>query len=152
MPHSKRNIRVAGAAARTPWPGGKPRRTTGRVDRTHCVHYNSFMKSPAETAAFLTRVARALAADRVRITWKADDELGELGWSHDDALYQLAALVSDDLLDTEPSRHPDFTLIWVFCPPLPDDDDGSFLWIRLAERTDETFIVSFHLAQGDPWR
>jgi hypothetical protein len=65
---------------------------------------------------------------------------------------QLAALVSDDLLDTEPSRHPDFTLIWVFCPPLPDDDDGSFLWIRLAERTDETFIVSFHLAQGDPWR
>ena len=109
------------------------------------------MPSRSETIAFLARVSRALAADRVRITWKADDEIADLGWSHADALDQLAALLPDDLLNTEPSRHPDFAVIWIFCPVLPEEDD-TFLWIRLAERTDETFVVSFHPALGDPWR
>jgi hypothetical protein len=113
--------------------------------------YKSFMPSRPEIFAFLSRVARALAADSVRITWKADDEIADLGWSHADALNLLAVLVPDDLLDTEPSRHPEFALIWVFCPALPEDDD-TFLWIRLAERSDETFVVSFHPAAGDPWR
>ncbi len=87
----------------------------------------------------------------MRVTWKAADEIAALGWSHADALDQLASLVPDDLLDTEPSRHPDFALIWIFCPALHDPHD-TFLWIRLAERADETFVVSFHPASGDPWR
>ena len=68
-----------------------------------------------------------------------------------DALDQLAALLPDELLNTEPSRYPDFAIIWIFCPALPEEDD-TFLWIRLAERSDETFVVSFQPALRDPWR
>jgi hypothetical protein len=80
------------------------------------------MPSRSETIAFVarvSRVSRALATDRVRITWKADDEIADLGWSHTDALDQLAALLPDDLPNTEPSRHPDFALIWIFVRSSP---------------------------------
>ena len=40
--------------------------------------------------AFLDRLATALATARVRFTWKADDELADLGWSTADATEALA--------------------------------------------------------------
>ena len=99
--------------------------------------------------AFLDRLATALATARVRFTWKADDELAELGWSTGDARDVLAALTVADFLRNEPSRSVDFTLIWVFCPLLPELD--RYLWIRLAEDVGGTLVISFHLAERDPW-
>jgi hypothetical protein len=101
------------------------------------------------TTAFLTRLALAIAEGRVRVTWKADVEIAELGWSRQDAFDELSALAAADLLRTEPGKHPDFRRIWVFCPLAAELEE--FLWIRLAERDDHTFLVSFHLAEGDPW-
>ena len=67
---------------------------------------------------FLDRLADALGSSRLRITWKADDEISELGWSRQDALDQLAILNVEDLLRTEPSKSLDFGTIWVFAPLL----------------------------------
>ena len=100
-------------------------------------------------SAFLDRLAAALLASQVRFTWKADDELAELGWSTADAREALADLTAADFLRTEPSRSVDFTLIWVFCPLLPELD--RYLWIRLAEDAAGTLVISFHLAARDPW-
>lgn len=111
--------------------------------------YNTSMPPRDQTTAFLHRLVAALDEDRIEITWKADDEIAALGWSRQDALSQLRGLDLTDLLRTEPSKNPDFHLIWVFCP-FAWDLDG-YLWIRLAERADRTFLVSFHLAEGDPW-
>lgn len=99
--------------------------------------------------AFLDRLTTALATARVRFTWKADDELADLGWSTADATDVLAALTVADFLRTEPSRSVDFTIIWVFCPLIPELD--RHLWIRLAEDTGGTLVISFHLAERDPW-
>ena len=107
------------------------------------------MASRPDVAAFLDRLAVALAESRVRLTWKADDEVAELGWSDGDALSEIAALSSRDLLRTEPSQSVDFTVIWVFCPLVPELD--RYLWIRLAEDTRGTIVISFHLAERDPW-
>ncbi|MBI4701311.1 MAG: type II toxin-antitoxin system MqsR family toxin [Deltaproteobacteria bacterium] len=107
------------------------------------------MASRDETGTFLERLRQARAASAVRITWKADDEIAEIGWSRRDALDQLAALTEEDLLRTEPANHADFETIWVFCPLAPELD--RHLWIRLAEREHHTLLVSFHLAEGDPW-
>lgn len=90
------------------------------------------MASRPDVAAFLDRLTVALAESRVRLTWKADDEVAELGWSDIDALSEIAALASGDLLRTEPSQSVDFTLIWVFCPLVAELD--LHLWIHLAER------------------
>lgn len=111
--------------------------------------YNPFVPSHDAVAAFLDRLSTALATDRVQITWKALDELAALGWSHQDALAQLALLQPEDLLRTEPSRSPDFGTIWVFCPLAWEADQ--FLWIRLTERGDANLLISFHFARGDPW-
>jgi hypothetical protein len=105
--------------------------------------------SRSDVAAFLERLAAALDSSRVRLTWKAEDEIAELGWSRQDALDQLALLEPGELLRTEPSNSPDFDLIWVFCPLVWELD--RHLWIRLTERHDHTIVVSFHLAEGDPW-
>lgn len=99
--------------------------------------------------AFLDRLATALATARVRFTWKADDDLADLGWSTADATEALAALTVADFLRTEPSRSIDFTIIWVFCPLVPELD--RYLWIRLAEDAGGTLVISFHLAERDPW-
>jgi hypothetical protein len=107
------------------------------------------MPSEPDVAAFLARLAVAIEEERVRFTWKADDEVAELGWSDADALREIAALVVGDLLRTEPSRSVDFTLIWVFCPLAAEID--RHLWIRLAEDTRGTIVISFHLAERDPW-
>jgi hypothetical protein len=98
---------------------------------------------------FLKRRVGALDDDRVRITWKADDEIAALGWSRCDALQQLRALAPADFLRDEPAKNQDFKTIWVFCPFAWDLE--CHLWIRLAERADRTFLVSFHPAEGDPW-
>ena len=107
------------------------------------------MPAAPEVAAFLSRLAVAIGEARVRFTWKADDEVAELGWSDDDALGELALLTAGELLRTEASRSIDFTLIWVFCPLAAELD--RYLWIRLAEDTCGTFVISFHLAERDPW-
>lgn len=107
------------------------------------------MPPTSEVAAFLRRLAVAIEEARVRFTWKADDEVAELGWSDADALLEIAALSSVDLLRTEPSRSADFTLIWVFCPLASELD--RYLWIRLAEEANGTIVISFHLAERDPW-
>ncbi len=110
------------------------------------------MPSRSETIAFLARVARALATDRVRITWKADDEIADLGWSHTDRRARPARRVAPRRAPQHRAvAAPRLPLIWIFCPALPDEDD-TFLWIRLAERSDETFVVSFQPALRDPWR
>jgi hypothetical protein len=62
---------------------------------------------------------------------------------------ELAARVAEDLLRTEPSRSADFVLIWVFCPLVVELD--RHLWIRLAEDASGTIVISFHLAESDPW-
>jgi len=100
-------------------------------------------------SSFLDRLTTALAESRVRFTWKAEDEILELGWSDADARDVLAHLTTGDFLRTEPSRSVDFTLIWVFCPLLPELD--RHLWIRFAEDTGGTLVIRFHLAAGDPW-
>lgn len=107
------------------------------------------MSSDDAAAAFLTRLKAAIDDSRVRFTWKADDEIAELGWSRQDALDQLALLAVDELLRTDPPRSADFGPVWVFCPLAWDLD--RYLWIRLTEGVDHTFLISFHLAQGDPW-
>jgi hypothetical protein len=107
------------------------------------------MPPDRDAAPFLLRLAVALENSRVRVTWKADDEIASLGWSRRDALDQLTVLAPEDLLRTEPSKSPDFDTIWVFCPLAWEHD--RYLWIRLSERTDHTFVISFHLAEGDPW-
>ena len=107
------------------------------------------MSTTRSTRAFLRRFTAALSEGRVRITWKADDEIATLGWSRQDALDQLAALEARDLLRTEASNHPDFQTIWVFCPLLWALE--RHLWIRLCERADHVFLISFHLAERDPW-
>ncbi len=61
----------------------------------------------------------------------------------------LAALNVADFLRSEPSRSVDFTVIWVFCPLVPELD--RHLWIRLAEDAGGTLVISSHLAEGDPW-
>ena len=119
------------------------------MDKTDICAYNRVVPAALRVAAFLARLATALASERVRITWKADEELVELGWSHEDALARLALLSAGDLLRTEEARDPGCSTIWVFCPPAWEID--RHLWIRLAESADETFVVSFHPARGDPW-
>ena len=107
------------------------------------------MPPSSDVTAFLLRLVGALESERVRFTWKADDEIAALGWSRGDALDQLMLLASSDLLRTEPAREPGFTTIWVFCPLAWELDHH--LWIRLSESDDHTFLISFHLAEGDPW-
>lgn len=75
--------------------------------------------------------------------------MAALGWSDADALREIAALSARDLLRTEPSRSVDFTLIWVFCPLAGELD--RYLWIRLSEDASGTIVISFHLAERDPW-
>jgi hypothetical protein len=99
--------------------------------------------------AFLDRLATAVATARVRFTWKAGDELADLGWSTADAADVLAGLTVADFLRAEPSSSVDFTIIWVFCPLVPELD--RHLWIRLAEDGAGTLVISFHLAERDPW-
>lgn len=111
--------------------------------------YNQFMALRDQATIFLNRLVAALDEDRVQITWKADDEIAALGWSRQDALSQLRALDSADLLRTEPAKSVDFDVIWIFCPFVWDLE--GHLWIRLTERADRSFLVSFHLAEGDPW-
>ncbi len=72
-----------------------------------------------------------------------------LGWSVEDVLAQLAALEPAELLRTEPARSAEFELIWVFCPLVWEVDQH--LWIRVAENVDGTVVISFHLAERDPW-
>ena len=43
----------------------------------------------------------------------------------------------------------EFELIWVFCPLVWEVDQH--LWIRVAENVDGTVVISFHLAERDPW-
>lgn len=102
-----------------------------------------------DVPALLRRLSAALRTSRVRFTWKAEDEFTELGWSHRDALDELAALTPSDFLRTEVSRSADVACIWVFCPLLPEREE--FLWIRLAEDAAGTIVISFHLAERDPW-
>jgi hypothetical protein len=102
-----------------------------------------------DAGAFLVRLAVAIEEGRVRITWKAADELAELGWSEADALQEIAALRSTDVLRTETPRSVDFTLIWVFCPLVAEVD--RHFWIRMAEAAHGTIVISFHLAERDPW-
>lgn len=107
------------------------------------------MPPAPDVAAFLARLAVAIEEARVRFTWKANDEVAELGWSESDALQEIAGLAAGDLLRTEASRSVDFTLIWVFCPLAAEMD--RYLWIRLAEDASGTIVISFHLAERDPW-
>ncbi len=107
------------------------------------------MPRPADTRAFLERLARAIVEERLRFTWKADDELAGLGWSRQDALDQLAVLEPEQLLRTEPARGAQGGVIWVFCPIAWEVE--RHLWIRLTEGANYTILVSFHLAEGDPW-
>ena len=116
---------------------------------TERMAYNQSMPRKDQISSFLKRLVAALDEDRVQITWKADDEIAALGWSRLDALDHLRVLDPADLLRTEPAKSPDFDLIWVFCP-FAWDLEGH-LWIRLTERADRTFLVSFHLAESDPW-
>lgn len=107
------------------------------------------MPPAPDVAAVLARLALAIEEARVRLTWKADDEVAELGWTDADALLEVAGLSKFDLLRTEPSQSVDFTLIWVFCPLVHDLD--CHLLIRLAEDASGTIVISFHLAERDPW-
>lgn len=107
------------------------------------------MKGPPDVAAFLARVAVALSSGGVRFTWKAQDEIAELGWSDADALGELSALRAADLLRTESSRASNATLIWVFCPFIADLD--GHLWIRLSEDAHGNLVISFHIAERNPW-
>jgi hypothetical protein len=109
----------------------------------------SVMVDPAAVRAFLERLGAALANQRVRFTWKADDEIADLGWSDLDAYAELDALRAADFLRTEPSRSHDFTIIWVFCPLASELQ--RHLWIRLAEVPGGAIVISFHLAERDPW-
>jgi hypothetical protein len=87
------------------------------------------MPDAPDLAAFLRRLALAIAEERVRFTWKADDEVAELGWSDAEALLELAALSPADHRRTEPSRAVDFTLI------LPQNSTGisGSAWPRTCE-------------------
>lgn len=107
------------------------------------------MSGPDAVDAFLGRLAVAIRATRVRFTWKADDELADLGWTLDDAYAELFGLRAGDFLRTEPSRSIECTVIWVFCPFVQEQE--RHLWIRLAEVPDGTLVISFHLAERDPW-
>ncbi len=107
------------------------------------------MADSAVVRAFLERLRAALANESVRFTWKADDELADLAWSNVDAYAELEALQVADFLRTEPSRSRDFTLIWVFCPLASELQ--RHLWIRLAEVPGGAIVISFHLAERDPW-
>ena len=107
------------------------------------------MPSASAVRAFLARLAASLETSRVRLTWKADDEMVALGWSVEEVLAQLAALEPRDLLRTEPARSPEYELIWVFCPLVWELDQ--YLWIRLAEDAEGNIVISFHLAERDPW-
>jgi hypothetical protein len=107
------------------------------------------MARGTDASEFLARLAAALKTARVRITWKADDEIASVGWSRQDALDQLRLLEAAELLRTEPSMSAEFTTLWVFCPLAWDLD--RYLWIRLTENENRTFLVSFHLAEGNPW-
>ena len=107
------------------------------------------MPSAPDVAALLARLKVALRESRVRFSWKAEDEVADLGWTEEDAHGELAALTSADLLRTEPSRSVDFTLIWVFCPLAAELEQ--YLWIRVSEDSVGTLIISFHLAERNPW-
>ena len=107
------------------------------------------MSRLADTRAFLHRLHRAIIEERIRFTWKADDEIAGLGWSRQDAVDQLGVLEESHLLRTEAPRVAKAGLIWVFCPLAWELEQH--LWIRLTENDDLTMLVSFHLAEGDPW-
>lgn len=107
------------------------------------------MSDPNNARAFLHRLERAIAEERLIFSWKADDEIAELGWSLRDTLDQLSVLDVPELLRTEASKGSRTGLIWVFCPFVWHLD--RHLWIRLTERDDLAILVSFHLAEGDPW-
>ena len=123
--------------------------SSGRLDETDVRAYNPFMPRPADARAFLQRRARAIVEERLRFTWKADDELAGLGWSRRDALDQLAVLDQEQLLRTELAKSAGAGIIWVFCPLAWELE--RHLWIRLTEGADYTILVSFHIAEGDPW-
>ncbi len=131
-------------------PGLVPGRVRARrLDETDCLSYNAFVVPSADTRTFLQRLEQAIADGRLQFTWKADDEIADLGWSRQDALDQLAVLEPAHLLRTEPAKGASFTLVWVFCPTAWELD--RHLWIRLTETEDHPILVSFHLAEGDPW-
>lgn len=107
------------------------------------------MPPAPDVDALLLRLKAALRESRVRFSWKAEDEIADLGWTEEDARGELAALAPSDLLRTEPSRSAEFTLIWVFCPLAAELE--RYLWIRVSEDAAGSLIISFHLAERDPW-
>lgn len=120
------------------------------LDQTDSRSYNSFVPpAPPDVPAFLMRLQAALVARKVRFSWKADDERLWLGWSETDALDELSCLSKTDFLRTEISRSLNDSTIWVFCPLVADLDE--YLWVRLAEDNQGTLIISFHLAERNPW-
>ena len=93
-----------------------------------------------QIAAFLVRLRRAVAEDRIEVRAYALDGLRDLEWTAEDLRMQLLELTVDDLLRTEASTAPQGGVVWVFTPEFWD---GGFLWIRLIERAG-IVVISFH--------
>ena len=106
------------------------------------------MRRTTTPLAFLKKLSTSLARGRIEVRRKANDELTVLGWELSDLLLQLRALNEADFLRVETAHRDDRRVVWVFCP---DWWAGGWLWVRLTEEEGDVVVVSFHLAQGDPW-
>ena len=93
-----------------------------------------------QIAAFLVRLRRAVADDRIQVRAYALEGLRDLEWTAEDLRMQLIELTVADLLRTEASMAPQGGVVWVFTPEFWD---GGFLWIRLIERAG-IVVISFH--------
>lgn len=106
-------------------------------------------RSP-QVAAFLRRLRKAVDDGQLKISDKAEEEAGEIGWFVEDVLAEVLALRAADFLRTEEPLRLGSWHIYVFCPSYWD---GGHLWIRLAESIGtKIIVVSFHRTEGDPWK
>lgn len=117
-----------------------PGRAAALLSHLVCA-YSVYVPPTAEQiAAFLVRLRRAVADDRIEIRAYALEGLRDLEWTAEDLRMQLLELGVDDLLRTEASTALQGGLVWVFTPEFWD---GGFLWIRLIERAG-IVVISFH--------
>jgi hypothetical protein len=90
--------------------------------------------------AFLSRVRRAVAQNRLELTNYARDGIREMGWEIEDVQLQLVELAPGDFLRIETSVAVPTDVVWVFAP---EHWDGGSVWIRLVERSG-ILVVSLH--------
>jgi hypothetical protein len=98
--------------------------------------------------SFLGRVRLAVRESRVTVTAYARGGAHDLNWEEWDIIQQLLELTVEDWLrceDPNQASAPTSDLVWVFTPPLPEDEESA-LWIRLVER-DGIVVISLHIGE-----